>query len=163
MHQCLKGQNSIPISHICSFFEQIRDTNDPIEAVCLWKLLLFKPLLMLSYLFGTKRAGQWPHLPYRDSTKAMGCLTSFSHKRDHQERLTIFLSQLNFFLRLCWELICDNCVLTIIVFLVGSCINQNAWGGREWAATLTNLLHIKIRANQTNSASCIDTDHRDIY
>lgn len=37
--------------------EKIREENDPVEAVCLWKLLLFKALLTLSYLPGTKRAG----------------------------------------------------------------------------------------------------------
>lgn len=64
--------------------------NDPAEAICLWKLLLFKPLLTLSYLFGDQISMTNILVLQREHK-----ICSFSHKRKiAKRRVTKFLSQL---------------------------------------------------------------------
>lgn len=68
--QYLEGQNSIPNFSFTLSWSKLETwsmpINDPVEVMCLWKILLFMPLLTLSYFLETERLGQWIHLPYRE-------------------------------------------------------------------------------------------------
>ena len=152
---------SIPISHICSFSWSKLEKEITQQKLHAFRSYSYSSLCWPLHIFLGPKISPVNTLALLGEHK--NC--RFSHNRKlTKKRFTKFLSQLKFyFLHLCWELVCANWVMTTNkVFLVDNRTNQNTSGDGEWANTLRSLLQVIIRANQNNSASCIDNYHTNL-
>lgn len=103
----------------------------------------------------------------RESLKTRWLFQFFLQKKDPQEKV----HQISLPIEVLLFYICvrpglsqvSSWQLTHKVFLVDNYTNLNTWGAWKWATTLMNLLQVKIRASQNNSASCVNPQHTNIY